>query len=110
MRARKFWRWLCSPLRKAKKNTYLKRLRFTFAQMEQHPEEGPFGNERKYTLEIIVWLIRYYSGNEDAKTEGTPEIKLSKLLRTSKESFSERDLVQAKILSYWSQYKHIEGY
>lgn len=96
--------------RPAKVKIYIKRLKFAYEMLEKYPDEGPKGLEREATIETVVWLIRYYKGHPDAVIEGTPEIKLAKLLRTSSHLFNTRQLATAKVLSHWTQYKHIEGY
>jgi hypothetical protein len=107
---RKFLNWLASPFVNAKIRAYIKRLRFALEQIEEHPEEGPMEPDRTYIKEVIIWLIRYYREDSDATAEGTPEIKLTKFLRTPPNEFHRRELIQAKTLSHWNQYKHIEGY
>jgi len=107
---KRIWNWLVSPFMAVKIRSYIKRLRFALKQIERHPEEGPIEPDRTYIKEIIVWLIRYYRDDSDALAEGTPEIKLNKFLRTPTTEFHRKELIQARTLSHWNQYKHIEGY
>ena len=107
---RNIYNWMLTPVVSVRKKSYIKRLRFAYEQLEEFPTEGPQGDDRAITREMIGWLIRFYRGDPDALAEGTPEIKLAKTLRKSKFDFGDDDLLRSKILSHWIQYKHIEGF
>lgn len=110
MNVRKFFEWALKPFTASREQKYIKRLKFAREQIIVNPEEAPKGFTRDITLDVIVWLIRFYEKHPDAIAEGTPEIVLNKTLRVPKSLFGNSERIKAKVLSHWIQYKHIDGY
>lgn len=87
----------------------LRRLIYALSKL-QHPEVMPDETERAVHIETIQWLIKYYKGDADANAQGTPEMKLDKILKTPVKQFTNLNVIESRILSHWIQYEHIDGF
>lgn len=105
------WLWdvICAPFRASRLKKRLNRLIYAYEKL-QDESLGMDNTTRLLTLEATVWLIRYYKGDADAVGEGSPDIRLEKLLRTPVSQFTNRELIHSRVLSHWIQYEHIDGF
>lgn len=90
---------------------YMGRLEYAIKRLEKPVDGLSFSEkDRLYKLEIARWLFAYYMGHSDAVGEGSPEIKLRKLLRKGSFEVTPRDYVYIGVLHNWIERKRIEGY
>ena len=91
-------------------NKYAIRLKYTHDRLKDPHHDDMEEDVRKYRIEIVGWLLLFYSGSVEAAGEGTPEQRLFKLLRKPPKYFNARDQVYSHVLHSWTTYKRIEGF
>lgn len=107
--------WVPKWYRRIKKEylekKYIGRLEYAIRKLEKPINRASFSEkDRQYKLEIARWLWAYYKGFDDAVGEGSPEIRLSKLLKKGSFEVTARDYVYVSMLHNWIEHKRIEGY
>ncbi len=89
---------------------YLDRLTYALKKLGKPYHNDIADEDRVYRQEIVHWLYLYYRGEPEFVGEGTPKIKLAKILAKSSCDATKRDHVHVKILVHWNEYKRIEGF
>jgi hypothetical protein len=93
-----------------KNDLYLRRLRYALRRLETPFHNDIDEDERNYLIEIIKWLHDYYDGSPDVYSDGSPDIKLRKILSKPSKFSSPRDHVYSRVLLHWKEYKRIDGF
>jgi len=97
-------------IKEQKEEVYLTRLGYARANLSNTIDNKYLDKERAMTFRAVNWLYAYYNEIPEAMAEGSPDVRLSKLLSKLSGDITGEDYIFIKVLYNWKMYKRVEGY